>query len=116
MTIFPQPPHFSLYLRLKIKLKGRHFDTTEVMEAESKAVMNTLTEQDFQMHLNTAEIPRTVHTRERGLLRGRWWPVSPRLAFDQIAARVQEIMDGCVCLFFIRLKKLLYIKLNQVRS
>jgi hypothetical protein len=33
---------------LKIKLKGRHFGTTEVMEAESQAVMNTLTEQDFQ--------------------------------------------------------------------
>jgi hypothetical protein len=24
---------------LKIKLKGRHFDTTEVMEAESQAVL-----------------------------------------------------------------------------
>jgi hypothetical protein len=31
-----------------IKLKGRHFDTTEVMEAESQAVLNALTEQDFQ--------------------------------------------------------------------
>jgi hypothetical protein len=33
---------------LKIKLKGRHFDTTEVIEAESQAVLNTLTEHDFQ--------------------------------------------------------------------
>jgi hypothetical protein len=33
---------------LKIKLKGRHFDTTEVMEAESQAVLNSLTEHDFQ--------------------------------------------------------------------
>jgi hypothetical protein len=33
---------------LKIKLKGRNFDTTEVIEAESQAVLNTLTEQDFQ--------------------------------------------------------------------
>jgi hypothetical protein len=30
---------------LKIKLKGRHFDTTEV---ESQVVLNTLTEYDFQ--------------------------------------------------------------------
>jgi hypothetical protein len=29
---------------LKIKLKGRHFDPTEVIEA----VLNTLTEHDFQ--------------------------------------------------------------------
>jgi hypothetical protein len=33
---------------LEIKLKGRHFDTTEVIEAESQAVLNTLTEHAFQ--------------------------------------------------------------------
>jgi hypothetical protein len=33
---------------LKIKLKSRHFDTIEVIEAESQAVLNTLTEHDFQ--------------------------------------------------------------------
>jgi hypothetical protein len=33
---------------LKIKLRGRHFDTIEVTEAESQAVLNTLTELDFQ--------------------------------------------------------------------
>jgi hypothetical protein len=33
---------------LKIKLKGRHFDTIEMIEAESQAVLNTLTEHDFQ--------------------------------------------------------------------
>jgi hypothetical protein len=35
-------------LRLKRKLKGRHLDTTEVMEAESQAVLNVLKEDDFQ--------------------------------------------------------------------
>jgi hypothetical protein len=30
-----------------MKLKGHHFDTTEVIEAESQAVLNTLTEYDF---------------------------------------------------------------------
>jgi hypothetical protein len=33
---------------LKIELKGRHFDTLEVIEAESQAVLNALTEHDFQ--------------------------------------------------------------------
>jgi hypothetical protein len=33
---------------LKIKLKGRHFDTTEAIEAESQVVLNTLTERDIQ--------------------------------------------------------------------
>jgi hypothetical protein len=31
---------------LKLKLKG-HFDTIEVLEAESQAMLNTLTEHDF---------------------------------------------------------------------
>jgi hypothetical protein len=33
--------------RMKIKLKGRHFDITEVIETESQVVLNTLTEQGF---------------------------------------------------------------------
>jgi hypothetical protein len=37
-----------LFPQLKIKLKGRHFDTTEVLEAESQAVLNTLTAHNFQ--------------------------------------------------------------------
>jgi hypothetical protein len=46
-TVVLQPPYFSVS-PIKMKLKGRHFDTTEVMEAESQAVLITLTEQDFQ--------------------------------------------------------------------
>jgi hypothetical protein len=37
-----------LFPRLKTKLKGRHFDTTEVINAESQAALNTLRKQDFQ--------------------------------------------------------------------
>jgi transposase len=56
ITVVPHPSYspdlapcdFSLFPRLKIKLKGRHFDTIDVMEAESQAVLNTLTEHDFQ--------------------------------------------------------------------
>jgi hypothetical protein len=33
---------------LKIKLKGHNFDTTEVIEADLQAVLNTLTEHDFR--------------------------------------------------------------------
>jgi hypothetical protein len=47
-TVFPHPPYFSLFPRLKMKLKGRHFDTIEAIEAESQAVLNSLTEHDFQ--------------------------------------------------------------------
>jgi hypothetical protein len=56
MTVVPHPPYspdltpcdFSLLPRLKIKMKGRRFDTIEVFEAESQAVLNTHTEHDFE--------------------------------------------------------------------
>jgi hypothetical protein len=41
------PCDFSLFPELKLKLKGRHFETTEVIEAESQVVLNTLTEHNF---------------------------------------------------------------------
>jgi hypothetical protein len=48
MIVVPHPLYFSLFHRLKIRLKGRHFYTTEVTEAESQAMLNTLTENDFR--------------------------------------------------------------------
>jgi hypothetical protein len=33
---------------LELKLKGCHFDTIEVIEGEWQAMLNTLTEHDFQ--------------------------------------------------------------------
>jgi hypothetical protein len=47
MTAVPHPPHFSLFPQLKIKMKDRHFDTIEEVEAESQAVLNSLTEHNF---------------------------------------------------------------------
>jgi hypothetical protein len=48
MTGIPHPPTLLFsFSGLKIKLKGRHFDTIEVIKIELQAVMNTLTEQDF---------------------------------------------------------------------
>jgi hypothetical protein len=47
MTVVPHPPYCSLFPRLKIKLKGLHVDTIEVIETESGAMLNTLTEHDF---------------------------------------------------------------------
>jgi hypothetical protein len=62
---------------LKIKVTGRHFDTLEVIEAESQAMLNTLTEQDSQdafkkwlKHLGM------VHTTSRMMVASR-----PKLNF-----------------------------------
>jgi hypothetical protein len=56
MTVIPHPPHspnltpcdFFLFPKIKLKLKGRRFDTIEEIHAESQRVIDTLTERDFQ--------------------------------------------------------------------
>jgi len=56
MTVVPHPPYspylapsdFFLFPKLKMKLKGRRFQTAEKIQAESQAVLNTLRENDFQ--------------------------------------------------------------------
>jgi hypothetical protein len=54
---------------MKMRLKGRHFDTVEVIEAEMQAVLNTLVEHDFQDTLKKmAEALGMVHICGRKLL------------------------------------------------
>jgi hypothetical protein len=48
MAVVLHPPYFSPFPRLKLKLKGHHFDTIEVIDAELLAVLNALTESDLQ--------------------------------------------------------------------
>jgi hypothetical protein len=47
MTVIPHPPYLSVSL-IENKTERRHFDTIEVIEAESSAVLNTLIYRDFQ--------------------------------------------------------------------
>jgi hypothetical protein len=74
MTFIPHLPDlapcdFSLFPRLKIKLKFHYFDTIEVIVEESQAVLNTLTEHDFQNAFKKmAEMLGMVHTHGRGLI------------------------------------------------
>jgi hypothetical protein len=65
----PNPPYFSLFLQLKI---GCHFDTIEVIEAESQAVLNILIEHDFQDAFKKWLKRREwcIHMHRRGLLEG----------------------------------------------
>jgi hypothetical protein len=56
MTVVPHLPYspdlapcdFFLFPKMKIKLKGRRFDTVEEIQAESQKVLKTLTQKDFQ--------------------------------------------------------------------
>jgi hypothetical protein len=84
MIDVPHPPCFSMFSRLKIKLKGRNFDTIDVTEAESQAVPNTLTKYDFQDAFKNTRNAVKVHTCGRGLLRGRRWPVGAKLVLTRL--------------------------------
>jgi hypothetical protein len=61
MSVVPHPRYFATFPRLKIKLKGRHLYTIEVLEAESQAVPNTLTKYGFQKALKMAEALGPAH-------------------------------------------------------
>jgi hypothetical protein len=76
------PTHstFLCFPGLNIKLKGRHFSTVELTEAEAQAVLNSLTEHDFQDSFKNVRSAGN-DTRVRGLLLGWCWLVGPELAF-----------------------------------
>jgi hypothetical protein len=52
MAVIPHPPHypdlapcdFFLFPKMKLELKGRRFDNTEEIQAESQRALDTLTE------------------------------------------------------------------------
>jgi hypothetical protein len=78
---------------LKIKSKGRHFDTIEVIEAESQAVLNTLTEHDFQdAFTNGGSAGNGAYERM-----GTAWRVMvasrPKIIFGEMITPVPEIID-----------------------
>jgi hypothetical protein len=77
---------------LKIKLKGRHLDTTDVIKAESQAVLKTLTEHDLQDAFKKWQ----KHWERCIRMEGDYFEVAsrPEASFDQMAAPVWEIMDG----------------------
>jgi hypothetical protein len=56
MAVIPHPPYspdlapcdIFLFTKMRLKLKGRRFDTIEKIQAESQRVLDTLAEKDFQ--------------------------------------------------------------------
>jgi hypothetical protein len=78
-----------MFPQLKMKMNGRHVDTTEEIGAESQAVLNTLKEHDFQDGFKIWQKQKGTTSR---VMVG-WWPVCQKLVSDQAAAQVREIMD-----------------------
>jgi hypothetical protein len=69
MTVVHHPPNFSFFPGLKIKEKGRHFDTIDVIEAKLQLLLNTLTGHNFQYAFKEmAEALGMVQTCRKGQL------------------------------------------------
>jgi hypothetical protein len=75
-----------------MKLKGSHFDTIEVIEAETQVALNTLTEHDFQ------DAFKKWQKHWDWCIRCEWttsWlmvAIKPKVSFYQMAAPVPEFM------------------------
>jgi hypothetical protein len=77
MAVIPHPPYppdlapcdFFLFPKMKLKLKGRRFDTIDEIQAESQTVLDTLTLKDFLEAIKMEKVG-PVSTCGRELLRG----------------------------------------------
>ena len=79
IAVIPHPPYspdlapcdFFLFSKMKLKLKGRRFDTIEEIQAETQKVLDTLTEKDLPGSVRKREeTVGPVSTFGRELLRG----------------------------------------------
>jgi hypothetical protein len=52
---------------MNIKLKGRHFDIIDVIEAESQAALSTITEQEFQDAFNNGRSAGNCTYAKKGI-------------------------------------------------
>jgi hypothetical protein len=94
MTAVLTHPIF-LFPGLKTKLKGRHLNRTEFIEAESLAVLNTLAKYDFQGEFkNGRSACNGAYARKGTSLRVVAARKPPKLVFDQMAATTPGIMDN----------------------
>jgi hypothetical protein len=64
------PYNFFIILKMRLKLKGRRFDTTEEIQAESQTVLGTERKGLRGSFSNMAEAVGPVYTCGRELLRG----------------------------------------------
>jgi hypothetical protein len=93
-TVVPHAPQFSLFLWIKIKLKGLRFDKLRWLRQNRRRCWTPTENTTSTMQLKKkTEVLGKVHTRGRRLFRVWRWPTGPKLVFNQMAAPVSEIMD-----------------------
>jgi transposase len=74
MVIVPHPPYspvlvpydFALFPKLKIKLKGRCFETVSDIQKESQAVLDSIKKNNFHGDFEARKKRRDRHVRSKG--------------------------------------------------
>jgi hypothetical protein len=75
IVIVPHPPYspdlapcdFTLFPKLKMKLKGQHFETVSDIQRESQAVLDSIKENDFHSAFEAWKEMMGSYTFPRGL-------------------------------------------------
>jgi hypothetical protein len=101
--------------RLKIQLKDRHFDTNEVMESESQAVLNSLTEHDFQDAFKNGRSSGNGAYARKGTTSRAMVASRPKVSFrpDDINSSGNY---GWLCVFCVRTCAREYIYISSIPS
>jgi hypothetical protein len=119
MAIIPKRAYVSV-CQIMIKRKGRHFDTTEVIEAESQAVLNIPAEHDFRKAFkNGGSDWNCAHARKMTTLREMVTNRPKSYFLIGWQHPVPEIMNSCLYssfLFFLILKLILINNLQGLVS
>jgi hypothetical protein len=92
MTIAPAHPTF-LSSPIEGRMKGCHFDTVEVTEAELQAVLNILTEHDFQDALKNSRSAGYCAYSCKGTFLSLLITTMPKVSFYWMEAPVPKILD-----------------------
>jgi hypothetical protein len=101
MAVIPHPPYspylalcdFFLFPKMKLKLKGLQFDTTEEIQTESQSAWHSDRKGLPGRVPKMEETVGTVSTCGRELLRGWWRPIGLMLSFIIFNVSVRNILD-----------------------
>jgi hypothetical protein len=105
MVIIPHPPYlpilgpcdFALFPKLKMKLKGRRFETVSNIQTDSQAVLDSIKENDFRVLLKRGKKMGSLYTFPRSLFQRRWPPKLSKLSqhfFFDLVDHISEVQNN----------------------
>jgi hypothetical protein len=96
------PCDFFLSPKMKLKLKGRRFDTTEEIQAESQSAWHSY-KTGLPVSVPKMETVGPVSTCGMELLRGRWRPIGLMVRFMIFTASVRNNLNTTTTFWTIRI-------------